>query len=295
MTGTGPPGDVTGPGEAGATPGSPRDPPAVATERPGVVAFDNSGTLSRSDVEVLDVGGDPEFQRRVPSIPGHRRAALVSLDRTGFADFETDEPLGAVLQAGDHRLHLTLSNGDTTVEEAAAAAQEEGTVPARRVADAVEGLVRRVDPPEPGREAPVAVQFVVDLDARRVHRVLAYTSVPVPDARGVVDAVRDRGYEPHIVSGDAPHILEGIAETLGVAPGNVHAYQSAAGKRHVVESLRSRYRGPVVMVGDYVNDRHAFDVADRALLVANGEDPDPDLSRRTDAVATHLGRVPDLL
>lgn len=260
----------------------------------GAVAFDNTGTLSAVEAEVIPVADDPRFQRRVPDIDPAVRAALVSVDGVHQGAFRSDDTISAVVERADLPVHVALSNTDTDDDEARRAVLADGRVPARRVADGVDDLVRRVAGDFEG-PPPVGVQLVVDLDGGTIHRVIAYTTVPHPRAAGIVERVRANGFDPHIVSGDATHILEAVAEVVGVPAGNVHAYQSADGKADVVRRLRETYDGPVVVVGDYVNDRLAFRVADRSLLVSHDGEPEPSLRDVADVVVDEFDDVPDLI
>lgn len=265
------------------------------TARRGVVAFDNTGTLSRTVVEGRAVSDDSAFDAPVPDIPPERPTALVSVALDDYGAFDTDEPLGGVLAAEEVPVHLALSNVDVTVEAATAAVRAADEVPARAVVERVETLQDRVgaslsvDPP------PTGVQLVTDLDAGRVHRVIAYTTRPRAVASEVVGRVRELGYEPRILSGDATHVLRGVAEAVAIPLDRVHAYQSADGKAAVIRALQADREGEVVMVGDYVNDRHAFEAADLAVLICENGTPDDALARRADRVVAGIEDVPDLL
>lgn len=183
------------------------------------------------------------------------------------------------------------------MDEARRGTPADGVTSSRPLFEATERLRERLRE-EHGQEDPsVGVQLAVEPGTETIHRGFAYASVPREESRGVVEAVRDRGFDVHIVSGDAAHVLESVAERVGVSSANVHAYQSPRGKAETVAALRERAGGPTVMVGDYVNDRLAFERADRAVLVCPGADPDPDpdLARRVDAVVGSLSDVPTRL
>jgi soluble P-type ATPase len=259
----------------------------------GVVAFDNSGTLSDPVVAGTETGDDPAFQQAVPEIPPERPAALVSIALEEYAAFGTDEPLGRVVDDAAFPVGLALSNVTTTPEDARDAVVADDVVPARTVAEQVEELVGEVSDRFPGREPPIGVQLVVDLDAGRIHRVLAYTTVPRPVAPAVVDAVREIGYEPHIVSGDAEHILHAVADAVSVPTANVFPYQSASDKADTLATLRGA-GGDIVMVGDYVNDRYALDAADVGILIDDGG-ADPELTAAADDTVPTIDEVPEAL
>ena len=258
----------------------------------GVVAFDNSGTLSDPVVESARFLDDGDFEGPVPTVRVDRPAALVNVALEDPAVLDTDAPLGTVLADGDVPVRLALSNVETTEAAARRATLADGVAPARPLFGAAERIRERVTEDHGHEDPPVGVQLVVELDPGSIHRGFAYGSVPRADARSTVEAAREQGFDVHLVSGDAAHVLESVAARVGVPTGNVHAYQSPDGKAETVAALRDRDGGPVVMVGDYVNDRLAFERADRAVLVCpDGEEPDPTLARRVDAVAGSLSEV----
>lgn len=261
----------------------------------GVVAFDNTGTLSRSVVEVVSVREDADFDAPVPAIPSTRPAALVSVALDDYGAFDAAEPLGRVVAAEAVPVRLALSNVDVDAAAARAAVEAEDAVPARVVVEQVATLEDRVAASFPDANPPVGVQLVVDLEGGRVLRVVAYATRPRAVAAQVVGRVRERGYEPYILSGDATHILRGVADAVGISAERTYAYRSATDKAAVVADLQAAGGRDVVMVGDYVNDRYAFERADRAVLVSEDGNPDADLAHLADVVVGSIADVPDLL
>lgn len=259
----------------------------------GVVAFDNSGTLSDPVVVGIDTGDDPAFQQPVPKIPPDRPAALVNVAFDEYGAFERDTPLGAVVDEEEFPTRLALSNAATIPEAAREAVVADDAVPARVVAGQIDELIDRVSAEFCG-DPPIGVQLVVDLDAGRIHRVFAYTTVLRAVGAEVVNAIREAGYEPHIVSGDADHILQTVAEQLAVPESNVHPYQSANDKAETLAGIRGT-DGDVVMVGDYVNDRFALDAADLGILVDEDGDAAGELVDAADETVPTIESVPEIL
>jgi soluble P-type ATPase len=257
----------------------------------GVVALDNSGTVSDVLVEAVGFPEDEEFEGPVPTVRIDRPVALVNVALDDLVVLDTDEPLAAVLAATDVPIHLALSNVETTEAEVRRATLADDPAPARPLFEAARRLRGRVADEYGGEDPPVGIQLVVELDPGSIHRGFAYASVPRADAASAVEAIRERGFDFHLVSGDAARVLESVAARIGVPVENVHPYQSPDGKAETVSALRERNGGPVVMVGDYVNDHLAFERADRAVLLCTGTEPDADLARRVDAVAGSLSEV----
>ena len=278
-----------------------------ATERRGVVAFDNTGTLSDPVVEWAAVSDDAMAETPVPEMPTDRPTALASVALDDYDVFDADESLGAVVAAADLPVTLALSNVETTAEAVREAVVADDEVPARAVIQQVEALIERASAEFSRDDPPVGVQLAVDLDTGRIHRVFAYTTVPRAVAAEVVGRTRELGYEPHVVSGDATHILRRVAEEVGVPAANVHAYQSATDKADTLSALRTD-GASAVMVGDYVNDRFALELADLGILVREGDpddgpadradgpaDPDDGLADRADATVAGIEDVPAIL
>lgn len=105
-----------------------------------------------------------------------------------------------------------------------------------------------------------------------------------PEAGSVIAALRARGIEPRVLSGDHPAVVQRVALSLGVAPERAQGGLSPEDKRDVVAELRDargrqpersvwwsrRQPGAIVMVGDGVNDAAAMALADVGIAVHGG-------------------------
>lgn len=88
-----------------------------------------------------------------------------------------------------------------------------------------------------------------------------------PEAREVLDRLRQRGWRLRILSGDAPEVVAAVGAALGFAPGEVMAGVSPEQKLAVVDAADD---GLVVMVGDGVNDAAAMARATVGIGVKGG-------------------------
>ncbi len=79
-------------------------------------------------------------------------------------------------------------------------------------------------------------------------------------------ALREQGFEIAMITGDDKRTAEAVARRLGI--GEVFAEVSPEGKVEAVKALRAR--GPVVFVGDGINDAPALAEADVGLAVSSG-------------------------
>lgn len=272
----------------------------AASARGTIVCFDNSGTLS-SNVSRGTLH-DPEatWALSVPNAPVQRgRLALCSLDHGSIRCLDRDGSLGKALTDADANLHLTLANCDVDSDVAATAVRRERDLPARAALDDVRAARRAAtdefeEAKGPEQDAlPTGVQFVVDVDADRVLRTIGYCCIPVAVARNVVAWAGRRGFASHIVSGDTRPILSAVGNVVGIGSNRIHAYQSPADKRETVETLQADGR-LVVMVGDYVNDRDAFEAADFAVFIDDGDESvRAVLEPVADVVVDDLADVPE--
>lgn len=260
-----------------------------------VVAFDNTGTLSDVVLSVAVVGDDPVFDRRVPDIPRDRPAALVGIATEDYGAFDVDGPLSAVIRERSVPVHLALANVETTANEAREALLRDEEAPARTVLEEIRSLEAELTAEHlPWGDLPIGVQLAVDLTAGRIHRIIAYTTVPRPTAASVLEAVTAAGWEVHVVSGDRAPILAAVTEAFEIPAARVHADQSKQDKAETVRTLQADGADIVAMVGDYENDRLAFQSADRAILIASDEATES-LEDVVDVVVPSLRAVPEVL
>ena len=88
------------------------------------------------------------------------------------------------------------------------------------------------------------------------------------EASAAVRAMRDAGWEVRILSGDAPAVVDHVARSLGLDAARSEGGATPERKREAVVAARAR--GPVVMVGDGVNDAAAISAATVGIAVRGG-------------------------
>ena len=226
--------------------------------RPGRVWLDKTGTLSEGRARLLAWAGDEAVKPRV-----------LALER-GSA----------------HPLARGLEEGLAPACPAVPACDE----PARRAGPGLEGRVDgralRVGAPAwvlaaaPGSGAPAWVEpFLAEsLAAGRTPVLIAQDGAVVagaalgdplrPEARAAVEWLRARGHRVGILSGDHPELVRAVGRELGLAPDECRGGLSPEEKLAAVEA--SRREGPVLMVGDGVNDAAALAAADVGVGVHGG-------------------------
>jgi len=77
-----------------------------------------------------------------------------------------------------------------------------------------------------------------------------------PEARAALEALRSRGWSVRLLSGDHPGVVRAVGGQLGFAPGDCTGGATPEAKLRIIEEAEAH--GPVVMVGDGVNDAAAI-------------------------------------
>jgi Cu2+-exporting ATPase len=89
-----------------------------------------------------------------------------------------------------------------------------------------------------------------------------------PEAAGALAALRARGWRLRLLSGDAPAVVAAVGRRLGFAASECRGGASPEEKLRIIED--ESHAGPVVMVGDGVNDAAAIARADVGVGVRGG-------------------------
>lgn len=91
------------------------------------------------------------------------------------------------------------------------------------------------------------------------------------DAREALDALRAAGVRIHLVSGDVPDVVHGVARILGIDEGDVRAQATPERKLEYVAALQREGR-IVAMVGDGINDAPVLAKANLSIAMGGGTD-----------------------
>jgi Cu2+-exporting ATPase len=224
-----------------------------ALARPGTIVFDKTGTLTEGRLALASFEGDPSVKPLVSaaeSRSGHPvgRALVAAFGAAPALDVQSvsEEPgLGLTARVDGRAMRIGTS-------------EHVGGAGTRSRFAWREALSRAAELGRP------AVAVAVDGEVRAV---AAFSDPLRADARASLDALRHVGYSLAVLSGDQPRVVDAMAKRLGPvleAVGGMLPDQ----KQAWVE--RARERGPVVMVGDGVNDAAAMAAADVAIAVHGG-------------------------
>ena len=204
--------------------------------RPGRLFLDKTGTITEARTALRHWDG-PSWARPLVLAVEAEAAHPVA---QGFRDAWPDEPVPASSET-----HHTIGGG------------VEGVVDGHRVVVGSPGFVRAratmsgATSPPPPELTPVLV--AVD------GAVVATAGLGDPirsESAAAVDALRARGWRVSILSGDHADVVAAVARELRLDAGESIGGASPEEKRRIVEEARRD--GPVVMVGDGVNDAAAI-------------------------------------
>ncbi len=236
--------------------------------RPGLVVFDKTGTLTEGRLGLVAWHGDESLKPLVRAIEEESAhpvaAALVS-----------------ALPAGPHVV--------TALRQ----------TPGAGVAATVDGRALRVG-------STAFVGPLPDWAATLVQRAAARARTPVlvaadgevaavlelgdpirPEAARSICALQRLGYRALVLSGDHPDVVAAVVRELGIPDLEARGGVSPEQKLRFVEEAAAR--GPVIMVGDGVNDAAALSAATLGVAVHGGAEAS---LAAADAFATRAGVGP---
>lgn len=216
-----------------------------------VLFFDKTGTLTHGRLEVLEAEG-PDWLW--PLVAGAERDSVHPVGRAlralsdapvAASTIETVHGAGIVARVGEHE--LVVGKPDFVSARSLRAPE----LDARSAAFAERALT------------PVWV--AVD---GRVRGLLGLADRIRSEARDSVAALRARGFDVHLLSGDAPAVARAVGRQLDLPPEACEGGADPETKLERVEAAAAR--GPVVMVGDGVNDAAALAAATVGVAVHGG-------------------------
>ncbi len=229
-----------------------------------VAAFDKTGTLTTGELRVVDSVGDPGAWRAAAHLERRFRhpvaraivawQALRAQGPSPLPSVRSPRRLGARVEAE--------VDGATMCLGSPGAVQEALGMRGEPCPPQVEALRARAE----------ARGWAVQLLAwgGRIVGAVALADTVRADALEAIERARGMGWEVWIVSGDAPAAVHLVAEALGVPPERALGGRSPEEKVGWVRAQRAEGRGPVVMVGDGLNDAAALAEADAGVAVRGG-------------------------
>ncbi len=224
-----------------------------------VVAFDKTGTLTE---------GKPRLTDLITS-PGFTRTKALALAAAVEARAEHPVARAIVTAAGSEGLAIAEAEGFEATAGLGAAGRVDGSIvrvgTARFFGDVdMSGFAAEATRLEGMGRGPL----YLSVDGRAA-AVMAVSDEVKPGAKAAVAALRTRGIEVVMVTGDNRRTAEAVAGLLGI--GHVVAEVLPGGKVDAVKDLQGGGRR-VAFVGDGVNDAPALAQAEVGIAIGTGTD-----------------------
>lgn len=221
-----------------------------ALARPGTIVLDKTGTVTLGRLGLRGWSGDGEALRLAAALErGSSHPIARAIAGAGAGDLPDATDVRQVLGAGI-----------------------EGVVAGRRVAVGSPAFILGEREPEPELAGAIAaclerghtpIAIAVDGEPRGI---AALADPPREGTDAAIRELRRLGWAVEILSGDHPRVAAHIGRELGVEAAACRGGVTPRGKLDHVRTCR----GPVVMVGDGVNDAAALAGADVGIAVHAG-------------------------
>lgn len=221
----------------------------------GTILLDKTGTVTLGKTTLVHWYGDESIKPLVTAVETHssHRIAKALVEALG----ETENDLQAV------GVTQTYDGGITgRVAGHAVCIGSHGFVASHT--DAIPGWVQQHVTQSAG-QCLTPVLVAVDGALRAV---AGLGDAVRPDARGAIEGLRTLGWQVGMVSGDHMDVVRHVADQLGIAPDMTHGNVMPERKVQLVKQYSAQ--GPVVMVGDGVNDAAALACATVGIAVHGG-------------------------
>lgn len=226
----------------------------------GVMFLDKTGTLTQGRMEVVSWAGDPALREPVAALERH-----------------SAHPMAVALAAGHGGVNSAETHGELTCTdvEQTPGGGIRGRLGTRRllvgsaVFAASQGVRLDAHFEDRVRELVVsgATPVIVSIDGRCM--AVAGLADPVrEDVPAALAELQRLGWQVRLLSGDHAGVVAAVAGRLGIAPENAFGDVTPEDKTHYVRQAATG--GPVVMVGDGVNDAVALAAATVGIAVHGG-------------------------
>ena len=232
----------------------------------GTLFLDKTGTLTEGRLALASWDGDVATRELVLALEAHSRHPVAGAFVAAWPDVvvpaarDLHETLGAGVEGVVHGHRVCVGKPEWVRSRASHAGAASGSAaPAPGTA--------ATDARCPRATGAAGTTVLVAVDGCVVAR--ASFGDPVrPEARAAVDALRRTGWDVRILSGDDPAVVRDVAVRLGLGGASNEGDATPERKRAAVQAARAR--GPVVMVGDGVNDAAAISSATVGIAVRGG-------------------------
>ena len=210
------------------------------------VALDKTGTVTKGDFRVQAIAGDPEM-----------------LQLCASCEKASTHPIAVSICAYAEEQNLTLSKPEALEEIPGHGIR--GTVEGKEVLCGNGKLMAKynISVPE-GADDTV----LVAIDGQFAGSITVADTLK-PDAAGAVRNLHNMGVSTAMLTGDREETAQAVAEKVGIS--EVHARLLPEEKLNALQAIRGKF-GPVMFVGDGINDAPVLAGADVGAAMGSGAD-----------------------
>jgi Cu+-exporting ATPase len=256
------------------------------------VVFDKTGTLTEGEMELTDVvtfdgEGHPVADGGDPTPDGGQLTARDRLTEddvlrlAATAESASEHPLARAIVEGAEERGIDVSDpdgfenvpghgiratiGDSEVLVGNRKLLRDNSVDPSPAEETMERLENE------GKTAMLVARVPAGTDEGELVGVVADADTVKESAKDAVSALRERGVDVMMITGDNERTARAVAEQVGIDPDNVRASVLPEDKSDAVESIQDEGR-KAMMVGDGVNDAPALAVAYVGTAIGSGTD-----------------------
>jgi P-type Cu2+ transporter len=223
--------------------------------RRGTILLDKTGTVTLGRTTLVRWFGDEAIKPLAATVEAHSSHRIARAMTEALEASAIDAEVCDVTQTHTGGISARVAGQFVQIGSADCVGRSLGGVP-----DWAQNHVAQLT-----GESLTPVLIAVDGEVRAV---AGFGDALRPDAGRAVEALRRLGWRIGMVSGDHPRVVQHVAKELGLSPDDTHGGVMPEKKVELVR--RYSEGGPVVMVGDGVNDAAALAAATVGIAVHGG-------------------------
>ncbi|MFO0858673.1 MAG: heavy metal translocating P-type ATPase metal-binding domain-containing protein [Phycisphaerales bacterium] len=232
---------------------------AKPTNQPGTIFLDKTGTLTEGKSKVVEQWGSQDAMRRAAALERssthHVAAAIREAFTTDDTTHQVDQPreiLGRGIEGVVDGINIRVERFNDAMERIT----RDNIAAPHEAIRAANAMLAKGLTPIAICESNSLVAFVGIGDSLRT------------DASDSVNKFRELGWQVRILSGDHHDVVSSVAKQLNIA--DTDAVASLTPEQKLAHVTQARQHGPVIMIGDGVNDAPALAAATVGIAVKGG-------------------------